>query len=372
MSDPLLQPASAVAVAPPPKRSKIRVLVVDDSVVARRVLMRALEEDDEIEVVGYAASGEVALQKVAALAPDLLTLDINMPGLSGHDLLPILAERHPRLRVLIISSDVPAEVSNPDHPLSAASGFMAKPSGDVSLGDSIATLQRELPARIKRLVCGPRQPDIKLPFAISPPPAIVTPVHKSNLGGVLAVGVSTGGPTALAKFIAGLPLNFPLPIVIVQHMPPVFTKLLAERISKLTGFNIVEAADDMVLEPGKALLAPGDFHMQLFRQGSQVRVRLDQGPYECSCRPSIDVLLRSVNRTYGSSTIVTILTGMGQDGLRGTEELKRSGAFVIAQDEASSVVWGMPGAVVNAGLANAVLDLGEIADAVCTEARRYV
>jgi two-component system chemotaxis response regulator CheB len=359
--------------APAPGRGRlIRVLVVDDSVVARRLISRVLEEDSEIEVVGSAATAELALQKLPMLQPDLMTLDINMPGMSGLELLPILRERYPVLKVLVVSAlTLQGAASTVDGLMLGASDYVSKPVGDISLGSSLERLRGEILPKIKQLInsrhrCRPApslRPEPEISVAVAPP----TPRPRASLRGehgILAVGVSTGGPTALATFMAGFPLTFSLPIVIVQHMPPVFTALLADRLSALTGFRVVEATSGMPLEPGKAIIAAGDHHMRVKRTANGAHVLLDQGPQECSCRPSVDVLFRSVVEAYGCAAMATVLTGMGQDGLRGAEELKRAGGYLIAQDEASSVVWGMPGAIVNAGFADEVLDLGSIAHAI--------
>ena len=350
----------------------IRVMVVDDSVVVRRLISRILQQDPEIEVAGTAASAELALQKLPALQPDLLTLDINMPGMSGLELLPILRERYPALKVLMVSTLTLQGAANTlDALMLGASDYVTKPTEDSSLGNSLERLRGEILPKIKQLThsrhrlrpsASPR-PEPETSPAVARP----TPPPRARLHGepeILAVGVSTGGPTALAAFMAGFPLTFSLPIVIVQHMPPVFTGLLADRLSALTGFRVVEATSGMPLEPGKAIIAAGDHHMRVKRTASGAHVVLDQGPQECSCRPSVDVLFRSVGEVYGRGAMATVLTGMGQDGLRGAEALKRAGGYLIAQDEASSVVWGMPGAIVHAGFADEVLDLGSIAAAI--------
>jgi two-component system chemotaxis response regulator CheB len=197
--------------------------------------------------------------------------------------------------------------------------------------------------------------------------AVIAPKPPTIHREVVAIGVSTGGPNALADLFSSLPANFAKPILIVQHMPAIFTRLLAERLKSRTGFDVVEATDGMLVAPGRAIIAAGDYHMRLERQGTQVRVRLDQGAPENSCRPAVDVLFRSVERVYGGTAIAVILTGMGQDGLRGAEQLKRSGAMILAQDNKSSVVWGMPGAIAEAGLADAVLDLHAIVPAILRE-----
>jgi two-component system chemotaxis response regulator CheB len=343
---------------------RIRVFIVDDSVVVRRLLTRTLEADPDFEVLGTASSAESAIARLPLLQPDVITLDINMPGMSGLELLPILRKQYPRLRVLLFSSDsAGAAAATVDALLQGATSFLLKPSIDSSLEHALTHLKIDLTLNLKQL-CGRRA----LPAPQARRPQLVRANSKRNRE-VLAIGVSTGGPTALARLIEGLPGNFPLPIVIVQHMPPIFTRLLADRIRATSGFNIVEAEEGMALEAGKAILAPGDFHMRLARSADgTVRVRLDQGPQECSCRPAVDVLFRSVAEIYGGNALAAILTGMGQDGLRGATELTRLGAYLIAQDEATSVVWGMPGAVTNAGIVDEILPLNDIAAALSQQA----
>jgi two-component system chemotaxis response regulator CheB len=351
---------------------RVRVLVVDDSVVARRLISQVLAEDAEIEVCGTASTAELALQKLPSLQPDLITLDINMPGMSGLELLPILRDRYPALKVLMVSTlTLQGATSTMDALMLGASDYVSKPLEDISLNGALDHLRREIVPKVKQLAA-PRQRGrtalrtraAAQPASLIPPVTSRPRARRQEQYEILAVGVSTGGPTALAAFMAGFPLTFPLPIVIVQHMPPVFTRLLADRLSTLTGYRVVEATPGMALEPGKAIIAAGDHHMRIKRTPEGAQVVLDQGPQECSCRPSVDVLFRSVAEVYGSGAIATVLTGMGQDGLRGAEELKRAGAHVIAQDEGSSVVWGMPGAIAGAGLADEILDLNLIAKAI--------
>jgi two-component system chemotaxis response regulator CheB len=177
---------------------------------------------------------------------------------------------------------------------------------------------------------------------------------------VVVIGVSTGGPTALAAILPQIPAHFPLPILLVQHMPPLFTRLLAERLNASCQVRVEEASENMRVETGKILIAPGDFHMKVAPNGVGFKVVLDQSPLQNSCRPAVDALFTSIAEAYHGSVLAVMLTGMGQDGLRGVEILKAQGACVVAQDEASSVVWGMPGAVVNAGLADSIVPLDRI------------
>jgi two-component system chemotaxis response regulator CheB len=202
---------------------------------------------------------------------------------------------------------------------------------------------------------------VSVPRPASVAPARITPTASSLTIEILAVGCSTGGPNALADVIPQLPAELPVPVVIVQHMPPLFTKMLAERLDSKSKIKVVEGQAGMVLAPGAAYLAPGDYHMVLQRKGLQTVLSLNQDPPENSCRPAVDVMFRSVASLYGSTVLGVILTGMGQDGLRGCELIHEAGGQILAQDEASSVVWGMPGFVAKAGLADRVLPLSVIA-----------
>jgi two-component system chemotaxis response regulator CheB len=183
---------------------------------------------------------------------------------------------------------------------------------------------------------------------------------------VLAVGCSTGGPDALAQVVAALPGDLPVPVVVVQHMPPVFTRMFAERLDRTSRLTVVEAADGTPALPGTVLIAPGDQHLTVVRRGTSVVAKLTDGPPENSCRPAVDVLFRSVAAVYGANAVATVLTGMGQDGRKGCEVMRAAGAGIVVQDEPTSVVWGMPGAVATAGLADAVLPLGDIASVLLT------
>jgi len=200
--------------------------------------------------------------------------------------------------------------------------------------------------------------------------ALAVPAPLMGPPKILAIGVSTGGPTALMEILPMFPASFPLPIVIVQHMPPLFTKLLADRLHARCSLEVVEATSGMTLQPGRAVIAPGDFHMRLRRGANEVSVALDQAPRENSCRPAVDVLFRSVAELYSGGVIGVILTGMGQDGLRGVEQLKQKGAYIIAQDQSTSVVWGMPGAIVDAGLADSVAPLRSVVPEILRQVSR--
>jgi len=347
---------------------RIRVLVVDDSVVIRRLVTHALEQDPVLEVVGAASNGAIALQRIPQFNPDVLTLDIEMPEMDGMETLRRVRREYPHLRVIMFSTLTERGAAVTLEALTlGADDYVAKASNEGSLDRSMARLREELVPKIKQFfrLPGPSPAVVfqgRASTAAVPPPGRLSSV----LGGakvrpkVVAIGVSTGGPTALGAILPELPAGFPLPVLVVQHMPPLFTRLLAERLHSTCRLPVEEASQDAPVEAGKILIAPGDFHMKVASNGGGVRVCLDQSPPQNSCRPAVDALFSSVGEVFGGAAIAVILTGMGQDGLRGAEILKAQGATILVQDEPSSVVWGMPGAVANAGLADRVLPLDQV------------
>ena len=347
---------------------RIRVLVVDDSVVIRRLVTHALEQDPDLEVVGAASNGAIGLQRIPQFNPDILTLDIEMPEMDGLETLRRVRREFPHLRVIMLSALTDRGAAVTLEALSlGADDYVTKASGEGSLDRSMTRLRDELVPKIKQFFhlpgqsrAGARPEPAHVPA--TPPARWDTPVFESTKvrPKVVVIGVSTGGPTALGAILPELPAGFPLPVLIVQHMPPLFTRLLAERLHATCRLPVEEARQGEPVRAGKILIAPGDFHLKVASDGGGVRVCLDQSPPQNSCRPAVDALFTSIGEVYGGAAIALILTGMGQDGLRGAEVLKARGASVLAQDEASSVVWGMPGAVVNAGLADRVLPLDQV------------
>jgi two-component system chemotaxis response regulator CheB len=341
-------------------RGKIRVLIVDDSLVIRHLLRQALQEDPAIEVVGCEANGVAALARIPDVKPDVVTLDIEMPEMDGIETLRRIRKLHPRLRTIMFSTLTTRGAASTFEALSlGADDYVAKAANGGSLDKSLGTLRSELIPKIKQffvLAEPPKQAALSHATGVSRPAT-----HRISRLRVVAIGVSTGGPSALAELIPRLPARFPLPVLVVQHMPPMFTRLLAERLQADSPLRVTEAAGGVEIRPGMVLIAPGDHHLRVRRANGTVVTSLDQEPHENSCRPAVDVLFRSLAEVYHGDVLSVILTGMGHDGLRGIGLLKAAGAVTLAQDEASSVVWGMPGSVVEAGLADRVLPLDRIA-----------
>jgi two-component system chemotaxis response regulator CheB len=342
--------------------SKIRVLVVDDAVVVRRMVADILGADDAIHVVGTAANGRIALLKIAQLKPDLVTLDLEMPDMDGLETLSAVRQTYPHLPIVVLSRRAQSGASITREALAlGANDCVALPEKAGVAPTASDCVRDQLIPKIKRYGVGKSSRS-----SLSVPAPVVRPGGRSALFTVqppvevVAIGASTGGPNALAALFPAFPADFPVPIVLVQHMPPVFTGRLAERLSSLSPVETEEAENGAVVRPGRAWLAPGDFHVAVARDAEGVRLRTHQGPPENSCRPSVDVLFRSVAEVYGPGVLAVVLTGMGQDGLRGCERIRAAGGQVLAQDAATSVVWGMPGAVSRAGLADAVLPLEQL------------
>lgn len=341
---------------------RIRVLIVDDSAVIRRLVTTALEQDPTLEVVGVAANGALGLQRIPQLAPDVVTLDIEMPDMDGLEMLRCIRRDHPHLRVIMFSTLTERGAAITLEALTlGADDYVAKVSNEGSLDQSMFRLRAEMVPKIKQFF---RTPTTSV--TATAVPATVTPsLHTwraiASRPQVVVIGISTGGPAALGEVLPHIAADFPLPILIVQHMPPLFTRFLADRLNDSCPLHVQEASQGSRVEPGVILLAPGDFHMKLIAGPGGITVGLDQSMQQNFCRPAADVLFRSAAEIFGAAVLAVVMTGMGQDGLRGVEMLKARGAGVIVQDEATSVVWGMPGAVANAGLADRVLPLEKIA-----------
>jgi two-component system, chemotaxis family, protein-glutamate methylesterase/glutaminase len=335
---------------------KVRVLVVDDSVVIRRLICHALEQDPLIEVVGVAPNGAIALNRIAQLEPDVVTLDIEMPEMDDLEMLRSLRPKFPRVRVVMFSTLTERGATATLEALAlGADDYVTKASNAGSLDVSLDSLKQELLPKIHQFFAVPR-------VAPEPRPTLVP--RRTAASDVIAIGISTGGPSALATLIPQLPATIRVPVLIVQHMPPLFTRLLAERLDARTPLEVREATAGDPIVAGRVYIAPGDFHMRAVRGRAGLEISLDQAPPLNSCRPAVDALFTSIADLYGAAATGAVLTGMGQDGLEGSRILKAKGATVIVQDEASSVVWGMPGAVAGAGLADQIVPLSGITGAL--------
>ncbi len=354
----------------------VKVLVIDDSVVVRRLLTESLESDPDLSVVGTAANGKIGLDRLEHTSPDVVILDVEMPVMDGLETLTAIRQVNRRIPIIMFSTLTERGAATTLEALSrGATDYVTKPSNSGGLQQSMQQLRSELIPRIKQLcrVTSVTRPDAtrpqQAPAGREAPRLRRSPAAQSNIA-LLAVGISTGGPVALERLFSGLPADLGVPVVVVQHMPPVFTGMLAERLDRCGALRVAEGSDGVMLEPGKAWIAPGDHHLVLARSGSGVVMRTNQGPPVNFCRPAVDVLFRSAAEVYGPSVLGLIMTGMGQDGLRGSEQIVDAGGTVLAQDQETSVVWGMPGYVAQAGLAEAVLPVEQLASAVVTRIRQ--
>ncbi|MBZ5740175.1 protein-glutamate methylesterase/protein-glutamine glutaminase [Nocardioides mangrovi] len=340
----------------------IRVLVVDDSVVIRKLVSDLLAEDPDIEVVGTAVNGRAGLQKIALLRPDLVTMDVEMPELNGIETVRALRESGSRVPVIMFSTLTErGAVATLDALAAGASDYVPKPANVGSVARSMEQVREALIPRIKSLVprAGSGLPG--RPVVKPAPPVLRTPSAPPRGGyRLVVIGSSTGGPEALSTLLATLP-PLPVPVAIVQHMPPLFTRQLAARLDRQLQVEVTEAEHGQHLRPGTICIAPGDHHLEVAADASGLVARLTQGPPENYCRPAVDVLFRTAAATVDGSVLGVVLTGMGSDGAKGSREIVDRGGSVIAQDQATSVVWGMPGAVASAGLAERVLPLRDIA-----------
>jgi two-component system chemotaxis response regulator CheB len=341
----------------------LRILVVDDSVVIRKLLSDTLSEDRSLQVVGVASDGRIALAKIPLLKPDLITLDVEMPVMNGLETLAALRKLYPKVPVIMFSTLTERGAATTLDALSlGASDYATKPSNTGSPAVAIERIRAELIPKIKAL-CGVVVPLKLLPLLGCHPAAKVRVRIKPRIA-IVAIGTSTGGPNALAEVLPRIPSDFPVPIVVVQHMPPIFTRLLAERLASRSAIPVEEGSAGAVLSAGHAWIAPGNFHMRVVRAGVNWRLDLNQAAPENSCRPAVDVLFRSVAAAYGASVLGVVMTGMGSDGVLGAQDIRDAGGDVIIQDEVSSVVWGMPGLVHAAGLDDAVYPLDRLAEGI--------
>lgn len=385
--------------------SIIRVLIADDSSVTRRIVSEAIQREPDMELVGAAQDGEEAISFFKSQKPDLVLLDVDMPTLNGIEALKAIRKLHDSVPVIMFSTlTVKGGEATLDALSAGATDYVPKPTGVGHLNKAMDYLRQELipkvrmwGARFKSRQEKAAQASAAAPqktngmvssttpapnkdargsasFTLTAAKPAITPSQpaprRRNVPiGVLAIGSSTGGPNALAELIGLLPGDLGVPVLITQHMPPVFTQLLAERLDRSSRLKVKEAFDGAVVRAGEAWVAPGDFHMIVTREGTETILRINKNAPENSCRPAVDVMFRSIADVYGASTLACVLTGMGRDGTAGAQVLAKTGASILAQDEASSVVWGMPRAVYEAGIADAVLNLKDMAAAITTRIR---
>jgi len=349
-------------------KKSVKVLVVDDSALYRKAIADILSECPNIEVAATAPNGSIALKKIADRPPDLITLDMHMPDMDGLSLLEQLRTYHPQIKTVVFSHNTEKSSDLTLKALSlGAVEFIAKPSTGGSLDAQMHDIRKNL-----------------LPCIVE-----ISKAHESANGGrrrqasaargtaskrqpiaaprdVIAIGTSTGGPNSLLELFTQIPNTLRQTILIVQHMPPGFTKKLAAQLSRQGSVPVKEAENGEAVKPGQAYIAPGDFHMEVVKRPHGLFIETNQKPPENFCRPAVDVLFRSVADIYGKRAVGVIMTGMGQDGFKGSEAMKRNGAPIVAQDEESSIVWGMPKYIVENDLADAVAPLSKLFAAIST------
>lgn len=355
----------SVSAATPPELAgparTARVMVCDDSIVIRTAVSRMLESDPHIRVVARVADGKAALAELQRQTVDVVVLDIEMPIMDGITALPLLLRADPQLRIIMASTQTTRGANVALRALTlGAADYLAKPSTtsiqDNSFRCELLAKVRGL-ARLRQSTSGSGTPALK--------PATAAPVTLRAAGCLrpilLAIGSSTGGPQALFSFVQAMGDKMPVPVVLTQHMPKTFTPILAEHINRLGVLPCAEARQGEQLQAGRIYLAPGDRHLCVDSANGGLCVRLTDDPPENFCRPSVEPMLRSANAACGGRVLTVMLTGMGHDGLNGTRNIVTAGGTALAQDEASSVVWGMPGAIAQAGLCHAVLPLDRLA-----------
>lgn len=345
----------------------VRVLVVDDSTTIRNLLSKVLSEDQGIEVVATAENGQAGIESVRRHVPDVVILDVEMPVMDGITALREIRKLNSRLPVIMFSSLTEKGArATLDALMAGANDYVTKPTGGPA--EVAQRIRCDLVDRIKTLA-GRTSPPSTPPSSATATPLPSRPRQAAAVKGIV-IGVSTGGPTALAELLPHFAPKAGVPVLIVQHMPAFFTAQLAERLTRLIGCDVREAVHGQSLGPDSVLLAPGGKHMEVARDGAFGRIRLTDAPPENSCRPAADVLFRTAASVWGNGTLGIVLTGMGRDGLAGSRVIVQNGGAVLVQDEFTSVVWGMPGEVARAGLAEAVLPTAQLGAEIGLRLRR--
>jgi two-component system chemotaxis response regulator CheB len=354
----------------------LKVMIVDDTITYRSILRSVMEGIPEAQVVETAPNGKSALLKLNTTPVDLILLDIEMPEMDGLETLAVLKSNHPEIGVIMVSG---TNRSSADSTIKAlqlgALDFISKPEEE-GIGHSKAELLLKLQPVIRHFserrevrlskinsLSPEKITSTKSPISSHTLPR-VTPKTLKNKFEVLVIGISTGGPNALTELLPALPADLGVPVLIVQHMPPVFTESLAKSLNQKSKLNVKEAAQAEAVVANTVYIAPGGKHMVVFRQNDQVKIILNEDPPENSCRPAVDVLFRSVAKTYGSSVLSVIMTGMGSDGALGVKFLKQTGCYSLTQSEETCVVYGMPKAVQDLKLADESIPLPQLADRI--------
>lgn len=341
-------------------------MTVDDSVVARLVVAESLRGEPDLVLAGFAQNGSAALDKLTELDPDVIVLDVEMPVMDGLETLTELRRRGIRVPVIMFSTLTGKGAATTVEALTrGASDYVQKPSA-TSTAESVAVLKAELLPKLRALAPRVEQP---VPVATRqqaavrerPRAGVATQARRPEL---VVIGISTGGPNALSEMLPGLAADLPVPVLIVQHMPPMFTTMLAGRLDARCPLPVAEAAGGELLLPSRVWVAPGGRHLVVQRTPAGVVLGTHEGEPENSCRPAVDVLFRSAAEVFRGAVLAVVMTGMGRDGFAGSAVLKSQGAQVLAQDQDSSVVWGMPRFVAENGLADAVLPLDRIAEEI--------
>ncbi len=355
-----------------PRSGQYRVMIVDDSAVIRGLMSKWLGEDPAIKIVGTAGNGETALASMTRYDPEIIILDIEMPVMDGLTALPGFFEINPDVKVVMASTLTKRNAEISMRALSmGASDYVAKPESNREIASSLS-FQEEIISKVISIAAASRLRNGGTAFKgetslvdrqFTALTKVSNNVKKRKFSGhkssVLAIGSSTGGPQALLEVLKGLG-EVDIPIVITQHMPATFTRILASHLTQSTNFTCKEAEEGDILENGKVYLAPGDYHMTIVEKAGKQVVALNQDPPENFCRPSVEPMFRSLIDVYGAGVFAVMLTGMGHDGLEASRQLVEAGGKLIAQDEQTSIVWGMPGAVYGAGLCNGVYPLDQI------------
>lgn len=363
-------------------RPRIRVVSVDDSVVVRRLVSDVLQSDPEIEVVATSSNGRLGVDAVRRLQPDVVVMDIEMPVMNGIEAVREIRTTDRRTPIIMFSTLTERGARATFEALDAgATDYVTKPGQASAVGNGLEAVRAELIPKVRALAGRPARPSAAPRSALAAARAAAAAVPKQATGAngwlanartpliprrpsLIAIGSSTGGPEALARVLGALPASLTVPVVVVQHMPAEFTQLLSERLDRTCAVRVRHAEDSEPLQPGTVVIARGGRHLEVVREQGRLVSRLSDAPAENFCRPAVDVMFRSVARSVGGSVLAVVLTGMGSDGTSGAVDLAAAGATLWAQDEATSVVWGMPGSLVGAGLAGSVMALPAIGPAL--------